>query len=69
MGALLLEEFELKRWPRVADLLLLSLAAIAENLGYRQSLNVLRVVGIWRFVRRRPARWGRMVRTGLRTAA
>lgn len=69
MGALLLEEIELKRWPRITDLLVLSLAAIAENLGYRQGLNILRLVGIWCFIRGRPARWGRMVRTGLRTAA
>lgn len=68
IGALLLEEIELKRVPRIRDLLLLSLAAVAENLGYRQLLNVFRVVGFWRFLRRHPAGWGRMVRTGLQPA-
>jgi len=69
IGALLLEEIELKRWPRIRDLLVLGLAAVVENLGYRQLLNVFRVIGIWRFVRRRPAGWGRMIRRGLQTAS
>ena len=68
IGALLLEEIELKRPPRTGDLLVMSFAAVAENLGYRQLLNVFRMIGIWRFVRRRPAGWGRMVRVGLRPA-
>ncbi|MNC97254.1 hypothetical protein D3C83_148600 [compost metagenome] len=44
-------------------MVLLALAAVGENFGYRQ-LNILwRIEGIWQFLRKRQG-WGEMTRTG-----
>ncbi|MCB1884271.1 MAG: glycosyltransferase [Geminicoccaceae bacterium] len=61
VGSLVLEELELKRVPRAADLLLLAIAAIVENFGYRQLNNFWRMVGHWRYLRREKG-WGVMRR-------
>ncbi len=51
VGSLVLEELELRRYPRARDLALLLAVAILENFGYRQLVNIWRVVGHWRFLR------------------
>ena len=50
VGSLVLEELELRRYPRPRDLAILTCAAIAENFGYRQINNIWRLQGFWQFV-------------------
>ena len=64
VGSLVLEEFELKRFPRARHLAVLTLAAILENLGYRQINNFWRVRGLVQFLRGARG-WGEMKRLGL----
>ena len=61
--SLFLEELSLAENPRPADLLTLTLCAIAENFGYRQINNLWRLEGIWQFLRKKQG-WGAMTRTG-----
>jgi cellulose synthase/poly-beta-1,6-N-acetylglucosamine synthase-like glycosyltransferase len=68
VGALALEEAELRRFPRTRDLLMLTLAAVAENFGYRQLNNFWRLRGTWQLFRRSEA-WGEMTRKGFTPAA
>lgn len=63
VGSLALEELELHRYPRAWDLVLLTLAAVAENFGYRQINNFWRIAGYWQFLRGAKA-WGSMERRG-----
>ena len=60
---LILEEFELRRFPRASDLLVLTLVAIVENFGYRQLCNFWRMRGVWQFFRKHEG-WGQMPRKG-----
>ncbi len=62
--SLVLEEAELRRFPRARDLAVLTLAAVLENFGYRQINNFWRVKGWWQFLRS-DRNWGEMPRTGL----
>lgn len=62
--SLVLEEAELRRFPRARDLAVLTLAAVLENFGYRQINNFWRVKGWWQFLRS-DQQWGEMTRTGL----
>lgn len=63
MMALILGELTLFSTTRKRDMLLLPLAAVAENFGYRQ-LNILwRIEGIWQFLRKQKG-WGDMQRKG-----
>ena len=64
VGALALEEMELKRFPRALDLFILTLAAVFENFGYRQINNIWRIQGWWEFLRKEQG-WGKMTRKGL----
>jgi cellulose synthase/poly-beta-1,6-N-acetylglucosamine synthase-like glycosyltransferase len=66
-GALILEELELRRFPKIADLLLLVMAAVLENFGYRQLNNVWRVRGTLQFLRGKRA-WGHLSRKGFMRA-
>ncbi len=66
VATLILEEVELRRFPRARDLSVLTLVAIAENLGYRQMSNVWRVWGVWQFLRKQQG-WGQMTRKGFQT--
>lgn len=67
VASMILEEVELRSiWPP-RDLLLLTGAAILENLGYRQLNQVWRVVGWWRFLTG-AREWGEMTRVGFRKA-
>ena len=63
VGALLLEEMELKRFPKARHLALLAAVAVLENFGYRQINNFWRVMGYWQFLRGADG-WGRMTRSG-----
>ena len=67
VGALLLEEIELRRFPKARHLALLTGAAILENFGYRQINNFWRVAGFWQFLRGAKG-WGRMTRSGFKQA-
>ena len=51
VSALLLEEMSFHLYPRLSQLGLLAVAAIADNLGYRQLVGVWRVVGLMRWLR------------------
>ncbi len=62
--SLILEEAELQRFPRAADLAVLAVAAVIENFGYRQINNFWRVTGWWQHLRGGHG-WGEMTRTGL----
>lgn len=63
VGALALEESELRRFPRARDLLLLTAVAVFENFGYRQLNNIWRLRGVWQYWRRSQS-WGTMTRKG-----
>lgn len=62
ISALLLEELSFHLYPRFNHLVLLTLAAIGENLGYRQLNSWWRLVGVIRWLRGAPAQWGSMTR-------
>jgi cellulose synthase/poly-beta-1,6-N-acetylglucosamine synthase-like glycosyltransferase len=60
---LILEEVQLRRFPRARELAILALISVIENLGYRQLSNVWRLKGWWQFLRREQG-WGTMTRKG-----
>jgi len=45
----------------------LAVAALLENMGYRQLILYYRLRGLWNYLRGNKS-WGRMVRAGFRTA-
>jgi len=63
---LILEEVQLRRFPRARELAILAIIAVVENLGYRQLSNVWRIKGLWQFLRREQG-WGAMTRKGFST--
>ena len=67
VSTLILEEMELKRFPKARDLAILTLIAVVENFGYRQLSNVWRLRGIWQFLRKQQG-WGQMTRRGFQRA-
>ena len=68
IATLILEEIQLRRFPRVRELAVLALIAVVENFGYRQLSNIWRLQGWWQFVRRKQG-WGTMTRKGFGGAA
>jgi len=68
VGALALEESELRRFPRARDLVLLTGVAVLENFGYRQLNNFWRLRGIWQYLNRSQS-WGTMTRKGFGATA
>ena len=66
--SLVLEELSLKRFSRAKGLIILALAAVIENFGYRQYNNIWRIVGWWRFLRRKQV-WGGITRVSTRPKA
>ena len=66
VGALALEESELRRFPKATDLLKLTFVAVVENFGYRQLNNIWRLRGIWQYLRRSQS-WGTMTRKGFQS--
>ena len=63
VATLILEEAELRRFPRAGDLAALAAVAVAENFGYRQLSNLWRLRGMWQFLRKQQG-WGQMTRRG-----
>lgn len=63
LSALVLEELSFHVYPRFRDLLILFLAAILENFGYRQLNSVWRLIGFWQWAWGEKAKWGEMTRT------
>ncbi|MBA2487464.1 MAG: glycosyltransferase family 2 protein [Nitrospira sp.] len=65
VGSLIVEEIELRPFPRTFSLVVLTLVAVVENFGYRQICNVWRLQGYWQYLRGQQG-WGAMTRLGLR---
>lgn len=63
VATLWLAERQLRPFPKKRHLLILLLAAVGENLGYRQLNNFWRLQGWWQFLRKR-GEWGKMTRKG-----
>lgn len=63
LGTLVLEELQLRRTPSARDLFLIGVAALIENLGYRQANLVYRLRGGWRFLRKDTG-WAAVPRAG-----
>ena len=68
VATLILEEVELRRFPRAGDLAILTFVSVIENFGYRQLANVWRLRGFWQFLRKQQG-WGQMTRKGFRAGA
>ena len=68
VGALALEEAELRRVSHVGDLLRLAAAAVLENFGYRQLNSWWRFRGLWEWMRGVKS-WGEMTRKGFSAGA
>lgn len=64
IAALLAEELVFHRFNRMRDVLAGMAAAVLENIGYRQFTAWARLQGMVEMLRKRPATWGEMVRTG-----
>jgi cellulose synthase/poly-beta-1,6-N-acetylglucosamine synthase-like glycosyltransferase len=62
VSAVLLEEISFHVYPKPRHVLLLVLAAIAENFGYRQLNAVWRLIGLVKWLRGGKAQWGEMSR-------
>mgnify|MGYP000865218421 FL=1 len=67
VGALVLEEQQLRRASQSRDLLVLAAWAVVENLGYRQLNSVWRLMGCWDWLRGGRG-WGEMQRKGFARA-
>ena len=67
VGALALEEVELRRFPDAKSLMILMGAAVLENFGYRQINNFWRLRGAWQFLTGAQG-WGTMTRKGFTSA-
>jgi cellulose synthase/poly-beta-1,6-N-acetylglucosamine synthase-like glycosyltransferase len=68
VATLILEEVELRRFPRARDLALLTSIAVIENFGYRQLSNFWRIRGWWQFLNKQQG-WGDMARKGFAVPA
>ena len=68
ISTLVLEEIQLRRFPRTRELLTLAVVAVLENFGYRQLSNFWRLQGWWQYVRKQQS-WGTMTRKGLGSAS
>lgn len=69
VAALCVEEFSFHRYSRWRDLAVAVLAAVLENVGYRQMTAWWRVQGLWSGLAGRRREWGTMTRTGFGDAA
>lgn len=67
VATLVLEEIQLRRFPKARELAILAVIAVAENFGYRQLSNIWRLQGWWQFMRKQQG-WGAMTRKGFATA-
>lgn len=62
-GGLLVEEWQLRPTPGARNLLRLIAAAVLENFGYRQAIQIFRLRGIYHYLRGNTA-WAAVPRTG-----
>jgi hypothetical protein len=62
VSAIFLEEISFHIYPKPRHVLLLILAAITENFGYRQLNGVWRLIGLVKWLSGRKAQWGEMSR-------
>jgi cellulose synthase/poly-beta-1,6-N-acetylglucosamine synthase-like glycosyltransferase len=69
LAALTVEEFTFHRYPRWRDLGVAIVAAVLENVGYRQLHAWWRLRGVVAMIGRRPRQWGAMPRSGFDTHA
>lgn len=67
MATLVLEEIQLRRFPRAREIAVLAFIAVVENFGYRQLSNFWRLQGWWQFLRKQQG-WGTMTRKGFKTS-
>jgi cellulose synthase/poly-beta-1,6-N-acetylglucosamine synthase-like glycosyltransferase len=67
--AVAVEEVSFHRYNRWRDLGTVLVAAVLENLGYRQLTAFWRLQGTWAALRGHPPVWGTMVRQGFSTTA
>ncbi len=67
LAALALEQFALRRYRSLRDILQLLLLVVVENVGYRQLTVWWRLKGTWKFLRG-DSSWGVMTRTGFATS-
>ena len=67
ISTLVLEEIQLRRFPKAKELAVLAGIAVVENFGYRQLSNLWRLQGWWQFLRKQQG-WGTMTRKGFGTA-
>lgn len=65
LAAMTLEEMTFRKYARWRDLGVMLLAAVAENIGYRQLTAWWRLQGWWASLRGRKQVWGTMTRVGL----
>ena len=65
LAAMTLEEMTFRKYTRWRDLGVMLLAAVAENIGYRQLTAWWRLQGWWASLRGREQVWGTMTRVGL----
>jgi cellulose synthase/poly-beta-1,6-N-acetylglucosamine synthase-like glycosyltransferase len=63
VATLILEEVQLRRFPRAREIAILAFVAVIENFGYRQLSNLWRLQGWWQFLRKQQS-WGTMTRKG-----
>ncbi len=68
-AALVLEETSFHLYPRARHLAVLGLAAILENVGFRQLQTYWRLVGMVQWLTRKQPAWGKMARSGAWTTA
>lgn len=62
--ALVMEEMTFRLYKKKRSVAILFLAAILENLGYRQLNSCWRLLGTWQWLRRKQHGWGTMKRKG-----
>ncbi|MEN6311778.1 MAG: glycosyltransferase [Acidobacteriota bacterium] len=63
LTAILLEEYSLQRYPRLADIVVIAVFGVLENLGYRQWLSLVRAKSFLDLLRGRNE-WGAMEKKG-----
>jgi cellulose synthase/poly-beta-1,6-N-acetylglucosamine synthase-like glycosyltransferase len=69
LASMAIEELSFHRYPRWRDLAVSAVAAVLENVGYRQATAWWRIRGWWASLTRRKQVWGTMTRSGFTAAA
>ncbi|NIJ10849.1 cellulose synthase/poly-beta-1,6-N-acetylglucosamine synthase-like glycosyltransferase [Saccharomonospora amisosensis] len=68
VSSMLIEEIIYHRFNRTSDVVVAAIAALLENIGYRQFTAWARLRGLWAAIRQHPATWGEMTRRGFTEA-